>query len=87
MDPSKFKCTRDEFCEAIRAENISCAVHYPVPLTKQPAITRLMKPEPCPVSEETSKRIFSLPMHPELTEEDLDNIVKGVEKVASYYQK
>ena len=87
MNPSKFKCSRDEICEALRAENISCAVHYPIPLTKQPAITSLMKPDPCPVSEETSKRIFSLPMHPELTEDDLNNVIKGVKKVATYYHK
>lgn len=66
MDPEEFKCTRDEFLEAFKAENIDCAVHYPIPLTKQPAIANLMKPEECPLSEKISKRIFSLPMHPEL---------------------
>jgi len=85
MDPDRYRCTRDEFMEALEAENISCAVHYPIPLTKQPAITSLMKPQKTPVSEAISERIFSLPMHPELTEEDLKNIVKGVEKVASHH--
>jgi dTDP-4-amino-4,6-dideoxygalactose transaminase len=85
MDPDEFKCTRDEFLEALQAENIDCAVHYPTPLTKQPAILSLMKPEECPISEDVSKRIFSLPMHPELSDEDLKNILVGVEKVAEYY--
>ncbi len=85
MDPDRYRCTRDEFMEALEAENISCAVHYPILLTKQPAITSLMKPQETPVSEAISERIFSLPMHPELTEEDLKNIVKGVEKVASHH--
>ena len=85
MDPDRYRCTRDEVMEALEAENISCAVHYPTPLTKQPAITSLMKPQKTPVSEAISERIFSLPMHPELTEEDLKNIVKGVEKVASHH--
>ena len=87
MEPELFKCTRDEFLKALRAENIDCAVHYPIPLTKQPAITNLMKPEECPVSEEVSKRIFSLPMHPELTDLNLKKILEGVEKVATYYHK
>lgn len=85
MDLEMFQCTRDRFIEALRAENIGCAVHYPVPLTRQPAITSLMNPEECPVSEEISRRIFSLPMHPHLNDKDLDNILAGVKKVASYY--
>jgi dTDP-4-amino-4,6-dideoxygalactose transaminase len=85
MDMSRYNCTRDEFIEALRSENISAAVHYPVPLTKQPAITDLMKPEKCPVSEDVSERIFSLPMFPDLTDENIRDIVTGVEKVASHY--
>lgn len=87
MDPEGFKCTRDKFLEALRAENIDCAVHYPIPLTKQPAIMNLMEPEEGPVSEEVSKRIFSLPMHPELSDDDLEKILSGVEKVATYFHK
>ena len=85
MGPDAFKCTRDEFLEALQAENIDCAVHYPIWLTKQPAILDLMKPEECPISEDISTRTFSLPMHPELSDEDLKNILAGVEKVAKYY--
>jgi len=87
MDPTKFKCTRDEFVEALKAENIDSAIHYPIPLTKQPAITNLMDPEDCPVSEDISNRIFSLPMHPFLTDEDLKNILLGVEKVTANFHK
>lgn len=87
MDPNEYKCTRDEFMQALKAENIDCAVHYPIPLTKQPAITNIMKPEKCPASEEISNRILSLPMHPELSDEDLEKILAGVRKVATYFQK
>ena len=87
MDLEEFKCTRDEFLEALKAENIDCAVHYPIPLTKQPVITNLMEPEECPISEDISKRVFSLPMHPELSDEDLEKILAGVEKVAAYFHK
>ena len=58
-----------------------------VPLTRQPAITDFVEPEPCPVSEEVSKRIFSLPMFPDLSDQNLKDIVSGVEKVAAYYLK
>lgn len=87
MDLDEFKCTRDELLEALQAENIDCAVHYPIPLTKQSAILNLIKPDKCQISEDISERIFSLPMHPELSEEDLKNILGGVKKVVNYYQK
>jgi len=69
--------------EALRVENISYAVHYPVPLIKQPTITNLVNPERCPISEEISRRIFSLPMYPELTDEELEKILEDLEKVAT----
>jgi dTDP-4-amino-4,6-dideoxygalactose transaminase len=87
LDPEFYDCSRDEFLSAIRAENIDCAVHYPIPLTRQPAILGRMNPEECPVSLDLSKRIFSLPIHPGLTDSDLENIVEGVGKVSSHYLK
>jgi perosamine synthetase len=87
MNLEEFSCTRDEFIETLKAENIDCAVHYPIPLTKQPAITNMMKPEECPISEDISTKIFSLPMHSELTDEDLENILEGVEKLVKYFHK
>ena len=87
MNPEKFKCTRDEFMKALQAENIDCAIHYPTPLTKQPIIEEKFNPAPCPVSEELSTIIMSLPMHPGLTKENLEQILESVEKVAYYYTK
>ena len=85
MDLSQFKCSRNQFVEALRSENIDCAVHYPIPLSKQPAIMDIMEPEACPVSEDVSERIFSIPMHPELSDEDIKLIIGGIEKVSNYY--
>jgi dTDP-4-amino-4,6-dideoxygalactose transaminase len=87
MDLNMFKCSRDEFLRALMAENIGCAVHYPIPLNKQPAITALFEPDECPISEDISKRIFSLPMHPMLTNDDIDNVLTGLDKVATHYLK
>ena len=40
MDLDKFTCTRDQFCEALKAEGVPTAVHYPRPLTRQPAFAQ-----------------------------------------------
>ena len=87
LDKDSYKCTRDEFIQALRAENISSAVHYPIPLTQQPIIKELYDPEPNPISDDVSSRIFSVPMFPDLTSENLDNIVEGLTKVSEYYIK
>ncbi|HIH88953.1 TPA: DegT/DnrJ/EryC1/StrS family aminotransferase [Candidatus Bathyarchaeota archaeon] len=87
LDPEKIKCNRDEFMKALMAENIDCGVHYPTSLTEQPVVRELLKPKSCPVSEDLSKRIMSLPMHPYLSDTDLDKVLKGVSKVANNYIK
>ncbi|MBM3292171.1 aminotransferase DegT, partial [Candidatus Bathyarchaeota archaeon] len=87
IDTDKLRCNRDEFMKALIAENIDCAAHYPTPLTRQPIIQKLMKPCKCPISEDVSQRILSLPVHPYLSKDDLNNIVEAVKKVEVYYSK
>ena len=87
MDLETYRCSRDEFLRALQAENIGCAVHYPIPLNKQLALKPFCGSVSCPVSEDVSKRIFSLPMHPELSEKDLEKILEAVEKVSNHYGK
>jgi len=87
IDKEIISCSRDDFMKALTAEKIDCGVHYPASLTKQPIVEQLLKPKPCPVSEDLSRTIMSLPMHPYLTEEELMKVVEGVEKIASFYTK
>jgi len=86
LELEDLKCTRDQFMKALQAENIDCAVHYPLALTQQP-IVRKLYPQSCPVSEDLSTRILSLPMHPFLTEQELKYIIEAVEKVATHYHR
>jgi perosamine synthetase len=85
LDLQKLRCTRDDFLKALQAENIDCGVHYPASLSEQPIVKELLKPKRLPCSEELSKRILSLPMHPYLTNSETKKIVEGVEKVINYY--
>jgi len=87
MDLAKFKCNRDRFVEALQAENIGCMVYYPIPLTRQPALKKYVARSNCPVAEETSKKVFSLPVHPGLTEEDLEKILNALGKVSFHFLK
>ncbi len=61
---------RDEIVEALKEKGISSGVYYPVPLHLQKAYRGDgYKEGDFPVAEEMSKKVISLPMHTELTEE------------------
>jgi len=60
---------KDEILGALKKEGIPTAIYYPRPLHLQGAYAYLgHKPGDYPVSEDKAGKIFSLPMHPYLTE-------------------
>lgn len=80
LDTEALGVTRDEFCAALRAEGVPTAVHYPRPISAQPAMQRFAA-DPPPRAREVAQRVFSLPMHHDLTEEHFDIISRALEKV------
>ena len=70
---------RDSLRDALAAQGIATAVHYPVPLHRQPAYAGYpVAVDGCPVSEDLARRVVSLPMHPYLSSTDQDAIVTAV---------
>jgi dTDP-4-amino-4,6-dideoxygalactose transaminase len=68
--------SRDSFRERLSAAGIPTMVYYPKPLHLQTALAYLGHGQgDFPVSEEMSARIFSVPMHPYLTDEQIAEIV------------
>jgi len=71
----------DEFVEALKVEGVEAAVHYPRALNQQPVFAadnvRL------PNCEWLARRIISLPVHPSLSQAELDRVVSAVTKVAA----
>jgi len=59
----------------LKEADIPTAVHYPIPLNRQPALSCSERFEH---SEYAADRVMSLPMHPYLTERDQDTIVEAV---------
>lgn len=67
--------TRTELQSKLNEASIPTAVYYPKPLHLQTAFKHLgYKSGDFPVSEDCSKRIFSLPMHPYLKSEEQEQI-------------
>jgi len=74
---------REGMGEALGAEGIASGVHYPVPLHLQPCFQEMPwnpKAGSLPVTEKVASRILSLPMFPELSEEQQDRVAAGVRK-------
>lgn len=73
---------RDELASALGALGVPTAVHYPVPLHLQPAFAHLNQGEGAfPVAEVCSRRVLSLPMGPDVTEDQQLFVVGALEAV------
>ena len=76
-----FPMSRDEFMQYLKATGVGCAIHYPLPIHKQPLYQQLGYTDEnvqCPVATALSKKILSLPVHPALTEKDLRYIAETI---------
>lgn len=67
---------RSEVQEKLKAQGIPTAVHYPIPLNKQPAVADTNTV--LPVGDAIAERVMSLPMHPYLTIEAQQKIVAAL---------
>lgn len=67
---------RSEVQEKLKAQGIPTAVHYPIPLNKQPAVAN--GSAVLPVGDAVAERVMSLPMHPYLTIEAQEKIVAAL---------
>lgn len=68
---------RDEFIDYMKDNGIGCDKHYPVPCHLQEAYRSLGYTEgDCPNAEYLAKHCVSLPMFPELTDEEQEYIIE-----------
>jgi dTDP-4-amino-4,6-dideoxygalactose transaminase len=75
---------RDRFQKGLQERGVGSAVHYAVPVHKQPLYVGLGYGRvSMPVTEHAADHVLSLPVHPGLSDEDLDRIIESVRKVAA----
>lgn len=67
---------RDQVQEKLKAQGIPTAVHYPIPLNKQPAVAN--ENASLPVGDAIAECVMSLPMHPYLSIEQQKEIVDKI---------
>ena len=77
---------RDDLQNYLLDNGMQTLIHYPIPAHLQKAYSYLgYKTGDLPVTERLAKRILSLPMYPELTNDQIDEVIAGV--LAFYSEK
>lgn len=69
---------RDALQAHLRELGIGTAVHYPLPIHHQPLYQSLGFSDVLPQAEAAGQEVMSLPIHPAVTQSDLDRIVAGM---------
>ncbi len=67
---------RDGVAERLQAVGIGSAIHYPVPIHKQPIIAELgFGDYELPIAETAAKSVLSLPVHPSLSDDEIERVI------------
>jgi dTDP-4-amino-4,6-dideoxygalactose transaminase len=70
---------RDKLKEHLDANDVGCALHYPLPLHLQKCYASLgHKPGDFPLAEKAARECLSLPIYPELTDAQIQRVVEVV---------
>ena len=71
---------RNELRDYLQRSGVSCGVHYPLPIPFQPVYQQLceFKAGDYPISKLLAQECLSIPMHPFLSEEDIEYVGKRI---------
>jgi len=69
--------TREKFIEYMTENGIETTIHYPIPFYKQEAFKE-MNQIAMPVTDRIFEEVVSIPLHPQLTEEETDYIINTI---------
>ena len=79
---------RNTFIDELKARNIGTSVHY-LPVHMHPFYRDRYgyRPEDCPVAADAFDRMLSLPLHPGLLDQDVDDVVQAVSEVVHHHRR
>lgn len=77
---------RQQFTKALAAENIGSSVHF-IPVYKHPFFKPYLRGDTFPVCDNYYSRCISLPIFPGMREEDVSDVVRAIDRIASFYAK
>lgn len=72
---------RDDIADALKQAEIASAIYYPIPLHRQDVFADEYQSTSLPVAEDIAERCLSLPIYPELTDQEIQHIVTVIKSV------
>jgi dTDP-4-amino-4,6-dideoxygalactose transaminase len=77
----RVKDDRDGALAHLSANDIGSAIFYPIPAHKHDYMRAIVGDVSLPVTEQVAQEVLSIPVHPQLTEEELVRVVAGVNSI------
>jgi perosamine synthetase len=77
--PAGYPLSRDAFMSALAERGIGTAVHYPIPVNRQPIYQS--GNASCPAADDLAASVVSLPIHPSVTDDELAYICDTVREL------
>jgi len=88
LDLERLTVDRARFLELLKAENIGTTVNF-IPVHKHPYYRDALgfRPGDFPVAERVYPAIFTLPIYPRMTDDDVDDVVAALAKVLAHTKR
>jgi dTDP-4-amino-4,6-dideoxygalactose transaminase len=88
LELERLRCDRARFIQELRAENIGASVHF-IPIHLHPYFQERLgaRPGDFPVAEDAYRRAVTLPLFPDMTPRDVEDVVAAVRKVVGHYAR
>jgi len=87
VKPEIMRASRDEVMNALTAENIGIGVHFRAVHLHEYYSNKYGYVEGMyPNAEFIGERVFSLPLTPKMTEDDIDAVIFGLKRIINYYR-
>jgi dTDP-4-amino-4,6-dideoxygalactose transaminase len=75
--PLRIRRDRARFMSHLAQLGIESLIHYPISIPRQAALADIGRGD-CPVADIVCEQICSIPLHPQMTDSDVDTVVAGV---------
>jgi dTDP-4-amino-4,6-dideoxygalactose transaminase len=73
---------RDALRTSLAKLGVAAQVHYPIPAHRQPAFSAAADSPVLPATDRVSAEVLSLPMYPELSDAEVDEVISAVRSAA-----
>jgi dTDP-4-amino-4,6-dideoxygalactose transaminase len=88
VDPSRLRIHRDQVIEELRERGIGTAIHFiPLHLHRYYQETWGYRAGEFPIAEDYFDRCISLPIYPGMTDEDVIQVIEGLDEIAKKFRR